>query len=167
MVLLFPYMKFCEHNCDLFFYFLLLICHQDSFPILEKLKLRGGGARMISQGQFSEELFCNLKFLQVYDDKSIHFPLRILQRFHHLHELHLKSSSYKEIFSYEEDETLVEKLTVGDCQNLIQLVPSSTSFKNPTFLKATGCNGLKNLMTSSMAKSLVHRRNDNKKIASQ
>ncbi|TXG65706.1 hypothetical protein EZV62_006981 [Acer yangbiense] len=148
------------------------LVEKDSFPILEKLILIGEGARMISQGQFSEELFCNLKFLQVYKDKSVVlFPLRILQRFQHLHELHLKSSSYKEIFSYEEDETHVrvdskpdmvlsklEKLTVGDCQNLIQLVPSSTSFQNLTVLKVCSCDGLKNLMTSSTAKRLVQLR---------
>ncbi|TXG65713.1 hypothetical protein EZV62_006988 [Acer yangbiense] len=143
---------------------------KDSFPILEKLILIGGGARMMLQ--FSEELFCNLKFLQVYNDKSIVlFPLRILQRFCHLHELHLKCSSYKEIFSYEEDETHVgvdskldmvlsklDKLTVRDCQNLIQLVPSWTSFENLTVLKVWSCNGLKNLMTSSTAKTLVQLR---------
>ncbi|KAK3200418.1 hypothetical protein Dsin_023833 [Dipteronia sinensis] len=147
------------------------LVEKDSFPILEKLKLIGEATRMISQGQFSEELFCNLKFLRVKNDKSVLFPLRILQRFRHLHVLHLKSSSYKEIFSYEEDGTHVgvdskldmiisklEKLTVADCQNLIQLVPSSTSFQNLTVLKVWGCHGLKNLMTSSTAKRLVQLR---------
>ncbi|KAK2633598.1 hypothetical protein Ddye_028435 [Dipteronia dyeriana] len=148
----------------------LFIVEKDSFPVLEKLILSGEGARMISLS--SEEFFCNLKFLQVYNDKSVVlFPLRILKRFRHLHELHLRYSSYKEIFLYEENETHVgvdsklemvlsklERLTVGDCQNLIQLVPSSTSFQNLTVLKVWNCDGLKNLMTSSTAKRLVQLR---------
>ena len=123
---------------------------------------------MISQGQFSEELFSNLKFLEVGNDKSTVFPL-CLQIFRHLHELYLEYNSYKEIFLYEEDDTHVgidfkldtvlkklESLMVEDCVNLIdQLVPSSTSFQNLTFLKVCGCDGLKNLMTSSTAKGLV------------
>ncbi|KAK2640679.1 hypothetical protein Ddye_028474, partial [Dipteronia dyeriana] len=95
------------------------------------------------------------------------FPLCLL-RFRHLHELYLEYNSYKEIFLYEEDETHVgivskldsvlqklESLIVEDCVNLIQIVPSSASFQNLTFLKVCGCDGLKNLMTSSTAKSLV------------
>ncbi|TXG65743.1 hypothetical protein EZV62_007018 [Acer yangbiense] len=41
------------------------------------------------------------------------------ERIRHLQKLHLESSSYKEIFSYEDDET--------DVENLIKLVPSSVA----------------------------------------
>ncbi|KAK3200439.1 hypothetical protein Dsin_023854, partial [Dipteronia sinensis] len=74
--------------------------------------------------------------------------------------------SYKEI--YKKDETHVgidykpdivlqqlESLIVKSCENLIKLVPSTASFQNLTFLKVMSCNGLKNLMTASTAKSLV------------
>ncbi|KAK3200438.1 hypothetical protein Dsin_023853 [Dipteronia sinensis] len=149
----------------------LFLVEKDSFPVLEKLILRGEGTQMISQGQFSEQLFCNLKFLGVYNDNSAVFPLCILQRFCHLQELHLIFSFYGEIFSYEKDETHVgidskldmvlqklESLFVEYCDNLIQLVPSSTSFQNLTFLEVMSCKGLRNLMTSSTAKSLLQLR---------
>ena len=118
--------------------------------------------------KFPEHQFSKLKSLVVFDDESTVFPFGMIQRFHKLEELKLTDSSYKEIFSYEEDEAHVgvdskldmvlsklEMLIVGDCQNLIQLVPSSTSFQNLKFLKVCGCDGLKNLMTSSTAKGLV------------
>ncbi|KAK2640660.1 hypothetical protein Ddye_028455 [Dipteronia dyeriana] len=80
---------------------------KDSFSNLEKLKLAGKDIKMTLLGKFSEQLFCNLKFLEVCYDKSVVFPLCILQRFRHLQELRLRFSSYSEIFSYEKDETHV------------------------------------------------------------
>ncbi|TXG65740.1 hypothetical protein EZV62_007015 [Acer yangbiense] len=150
----------------------LFLVEKDSFPYLEKLILGGKAIKMmILLGQFSEELFCNLKFFKVQDKESVVFPLCILQGFRHLQNLCLESCSYKEIFSYQEDETHVwidskldtvlqklESLEVEGCHNLIQLWPSSASFQNLTFLRVWHCNGLKNLMTSSTAKSLVQLR---------
>ncbi|KAK1580980.1 hypothetical protein Q3G72_001861 [Acer saccharum] len=71
------------------------------------------------------------KFLSVLDTEG--FPeLELLWRIRHLQKLHLESSSYKEIFSYEEDETHVGidteldiilqqlgSLTVRSCENLM------------------------------------------------
>ncbi|TXG65745.1 hypothetical protein EZV62_007020 [Acer yangbiense] len=150
----------------------LFLVEKDSFPYLEKLILGGNAIKlMILLGQFSEELICNLKFFEVLDEESVVFPLCILKRVRHLQKLCLISCSYKEIFSYQEDETHVwidskldtvlqklESLEVEGCHNLIQLWPSSASFQNLTFLRVWHCNGLKNLMTSSTAKSLVQLR---------
>ncbi|KAK3200436.1 hypothetical protein Dsin_023851 [Dipteronia sinensis] len=148
----------------------LFLVEKDSFPNLEKLKLRGEAIKIL-QSQFSEQLFCNLKFLEVYNDKSVIFPICILQRLRHMKDLRLQYSSYKEIFSYDEDKTHVvidsrldmvlqklECLMVYYCVNLIQVVPSSASFQNLTFFRVWSCNGLKNMMTSSTAKSLVQLR---------
>ncbi len=49
----------------------------------------------------------------------------------------------------------LESLEVWWCENLINLVPSSASFKNLTTLEVWCCERLMNLVTSSTAKSLV------------
>ncbi len=49
----------------------------------------------------------------------------------------------------------LESLEVWWCENLINLVPSSASFKNLTTLELWYCQRLMNLVTSSTAKSLV------------
>ncbi|GAU50691.1 hypothetical protein TSUD_410470, partial [Trifolium subterraneum] len=46
-------------------------------------------------------------------------------------------------------------MIVLQCSSLIKLVPSSATFKNMTYLEVANCNGLKNLITSATAKSLV------------
>ncbi|XP_031252467.1 uncharacterized protein LOC116110377 isoform X2 [Pistacia vera] len=49
-----------------------------------------------------------------------------------------------------------EELLVYQCHNLINLVPSSTSFDNLITLNVWKCDGLVNLVTSSTAKSMVN-----------
>ncbi|KAK9195891.1 hypothetical protein WN943_004019 [Citrus x changshan-huyou] len=49
-------------------------------------------------------------------------------------------------------------LRVTKCCRLINLVPSSTSFQNLTTLEISYCNGLKNVLTFSIAKTLVRLR---------
>jgi len=49
----------------------------------------------------------------------------------------------------------LEGLRIGNCPNLITLIPSSLSFKNLTNLDLDYCNGLIHLMTTKTAKSLV------------
>ncbi|KAL5768390.1 hypothetical protein ACOSP7_014942 [Xanthoceras sorbifolium] len=80
----------------------LFLVKKGYFPNLEELKLKGEGVKLISQGQFSEQLFGKLKFLEVSNDESAVFPLCILQRFHNLEKLVLIDGSYEEIFSYGE-----------------------------------------------------------------
>ncbi|XP_039690151.1 uncharacterized protein [Medicago truncatula] len=49
----------------------------------------------------------------------------------------------------------VKSIRVHQCSSLIMLVPSSVTFSYMTNLEVTNCNGLKNLITHSTAKSLV------------
>ena len=49
----------------------------------------------------------------------------------------------------------LETLEVRSCDDLIDLAPSSASFQNLTTVKIYECNGLKNLFTPSVAKTLV------------
>ncbi|TXG66108.1 hypothetical protein EZV62_007383 [Acer yangbiense] len=156
---------------------------RDSFPNLEELILSGQADKMISWIQFSEHLFCKLKCLEVCNDESKIFPLDILQRFHHLEILQLWDSWYEEILPYGEVEKYpqikslhlrslyklehiwkqdtklvlqsVEALVIWNCHKLIYLALSSANFQNLTTICVSECNTLKNLVTSSTAKSLV------------
>ncbi|TXG69543.1 hypothetical protein EZV62_004478 [Acer yangbiense] len=49
----------------------------------------------------------------------------------------------------------LESLKVVECNNLITLVPTSASFQNMGYMKISGCNGLRSLVTATVAKSLV------------
>ena len=49
----------------------------------------------------------------------------------------------------------LERLIVSKCSSLTKLVPSSVTFSYMTYLEVTNCNGLKNLITHSTAKSLI------------
>ncbi|CAJ2673478.1 unnamed protein product [Trifolium pratense] len=50
----------------------------------------------------------------------------------------------------------LEELCVWDCPSLISLVPSSTSFKNLTYLQVDKCKELVYLITTSTAETLIH-----------
>ncbi|WJX31885.1 hypothetical protein P8452_20272 [Trifolium repens] len=49
----------------------------------------------------------------------------------------------------------LESIDVHQCSSLVKLVPSSVTFNYLTYLEVTNCNGLKDLITYSTAKSLV------------
>ncbi|KEH19445.1 Rpp4C4, putative [Medicago truncatula] len=61
----------------------------------------------------------------------------------------------KEGFQMDPVLQFLESIYVYQCSSLTMLVPSSVSFSYMTFLEVTNCNGLKNLITHSTAKSLV------------
>ncbi|KAL2336508.1 hypothetical protein Fmac_010954 [Flemingia macrophylla] len=71
----------------------------------------------------------------------------------HLKELVLSSSQIKDIgfLRY----PVLERLSLKECDNLSVLAPPSVSLTYLTFLEVKGCDGLRNLMASSTAKSLV------------
>ena len=73
-----------------------------------------------------------------------------------LKELTLTSSEIKDI-GFERDLVLqrVERLVLFYCRKLINLVQPSVSLTHLTYLEVKNCSGLKNLMASSTAKSLV------------
>ena len=119
---------------------------------------------MMWQGQVPECLFHKLKILGVQNDESIVLPLGIIKRFRNLEMLSLSCGSYEEIFSYREDDTCknekftsllpyglkymrkqdfkldlalqnLDVLIVKGCYSLINLMPASASFQNPTYWK--------------------------------
>ncbi|TXG69540.1 hypothetical protein EZV62_004475 [Acer yangbiense] len=49
----------------------------------------------------------------------------------------------------------LKSLEVVECNSLITLVPTSASFQNLGYMEISGCNGLINLVTATVAKSLV------------
>ena len=65
----------------------------------------------------------------------------------------------KQIFKQESTNTNnLEKLEIFRCDNLTNLVPSSTSFQNLTTLIVYLCHGMIHVLTSSTARSLVRLR---------
>ncbi|KDO46326.1 hypothetical protein CISIN_1g027448mg [Citrus sinensis] len=65
----------------------------------------------------------------------------------------------KQIFKQESTNTNnLEQLEIFECDNLTNLVPSSTSFQNLTTLKVSLCHGMIHLLTSSTARNLVRLR---------
>ncbi|KAL5825621.1 hypothetical protein ACOSQ3_021684 [Xanthoceras sorbifolium] len=115
----------------------------------ERLSLSGREVKMILQ-KLPEHQFSKLKRLEVFDDESTVLSFGMLQRFHNLEKLKLTDSLYREILSREEyldkldnleqmwkeDSKLnlilpnLEILKVYKCNNLITLIPASTSFQN-------------------------------------
>ncbi|KAL5825716.1 hypothetical protein ACOSQ3_021779 [Xanthoceras sorbifolium] len=81
-----------------------------AFSNLENVTISRNHIKMVWQSLFPVHLFPKLQCLKVKDDESSVLPLGILERFHNLKKLKLKSSSYKEIFLYEEVEKHAETL---------------------------------------------------------
>lgn len=75
-----------------------------------------------------------------------------------LKELILTNLFHLEVIGFEHDPLLqrVKRLLINGCLKLTSLVPSSVSFCYLSYLEVVNCISLKNLMTSSTAKSLVH-----------
>ncbi|TXG48206.1 hypothetical protein EZV62_027500 [Acer yangbiense] len=127
-----------------------------AFSNLEKVTICRNHIRIICQSSYPEDLFPNLEFLEVTDDKSTVFPPDILVRFHNLKKLKLTSSSYKEIFSFEEVEkhtrTLVQikSLCIRHLDNLKQLWKQDSKMdlilQKLEFLQVNWCDSLIILM---------------------
>ncbi|KAH9688656.1 putative disease resistance protein [Citrus sinensis] len=138
-------------------------------------------------GLFPEDLLCKLKCLDVrLDESSTILSLDdFLQRFHTIKILLIGGDNYvlerslenlengmnammrginhrrelKQIFKQESTNTNdLERLSIFECHNLTNLVPSSTSFQNLTTLTVCGCHGMIHVLTSSAARSLVRLR---------
>ncbi|KAJ7951085.1 Disease resistance protein family [Quillaja saponaria] len=76
------------------------------------------------------------------------------QLFHNCEELSLNRKDYKVLSSGKLETNLLSRL--NRCSSLKNLVPSLVSSPNLTTLKVSNCDGLEKLLTSSIAKSLVH-----------
>ncbi|KAH9688115.1 Disease resistance protein [Citrus sinensis] len=152
------------------------------FPNLEELKV---DAKYIGTNKylFSEDLLCKLKYLYVelVDERTILSLGDFLQRLHTMKVLQIRGHGAwlpKEQVEngmmvemreakYQLEHILIEEssvtsnlviLHVKGCDRLVNLVPSSTSFQNLTNLVVSCCKGLKIVLTSSIAKTLVRLR---------
>ena len=153
------------------------------FPNLEYLIVDEKHIRV-----FPEDLLCKLKCLDVWLDESTPILSLddFLLRFHTVKILFLlggdgyiwddsfeevengmtamikgidECSDLKQISKQESSNTSnLEILVILHCDNLINLVPPSTSFQTLTCLMVCRCDGMINVLTSSIAKSLVRLR---------
>ncbi|KAJ4721769.1 Disease resistance protein [Melia azedarach] len=128
------------------------------FPKLEELTLIGKGVEII--WHFPEALFCKLKYLdvQLLDKSTVFLSLDFLQRFHSMKRVTIEGdlfasnikaengmsamikninvcSDLKHILKEESNVDHLVHLQVFMCENLINLVPSSTSFRSLTTLE--------------------------------
>ncbi|KAI9076860.1 hypothetical protein K1719_041164 [Acacia pycnantha] len=103
-----------------------------------KVVLDEDDAIIIRNGQFPADCFPKVEILQIegFAEEWVTFPYTLLQRFPNLKELHVKNSSFEEIFPSH--------------------TPSFTSFHNLTELKVSKCHQLVYLVTTSTTKSLVN-----------
>ncbi|KAI9076880.1 hypothetical protein K1719_041184 [Acacia pycnantha] len=103
-----------------------------------KLVLDEDDAIMIRNDQFPADCFSEMEILQIegFVEKWVTFPYTLLERFPKLNELHVKNSSFEEIFPSH--------------------TPSFTSFHYLTVLKVSECHQLVYILTTSTTKSLVN-----------
>ena len=144
------------------------------------MKLDSKEVMAIWNGQFPEDLFHNLKILglECFHEHST-FPSHLLERFPNLEMLEVSQSSFETIFPWEGRNdhcsrvfTHINQLRFENLSllkyiwnihgslfiyslNLKKLAPSSLSFQNLTILIIYQCDGLVNLVTSSMARNFV------------
>ncbi|KAL9447639.1 hypothetical protein AB3S75_015167 [Citrus x aurantiifolia] len=152
------------------------------FPNLEKLKV--DAKRVVTNKYlFSEDLLCKLKYLYVelVDERTILSLGDFLQRLHTMKVLEIgghgawlpkeqvENGMRVEIreAKYQLEHILIEEssvtnnlviLHVKGCDRLVNLVPSSSSFQNLANLVVSCCEGLKIVLTPSIAKTLVRLR---------
>ncbi|MFQ6670384.1 hypothetical protein Gotur_035328, partial [Gossypium turneri] len=91
-------------------------------PQLEEVSFTDDCIKMISDGQYESDLFCNIKFLRIsfYSDVSVVFLISFLRRFYNLESLELCSYNFKELASFEidarEDKDII--ITIPKVKNL-------------------------------------------------
>ncbi|KAL9450745.1 hypothetical protein AB3S75_012472 [Citrus x aurantiifolia] len=156
------------------------------FPGLEELRADAKYIAT-NNSLFPEDVLCKLKCLEAEfgDESTTIFSLDdFFRRFHTIKVLCIGGGSYawgakekaengmvviiREVnkcndlkhFLKQESSVMdhLEQLKISECSHLINLVPSSSSFQNLTTLVVSYCKGLKNVLTSSAAKTLVRLR---------
>ncbi|KAJ9185577.1 hypothetical protein P3X46_005194 [Hevea brasiliensis] len=136
------------------------------FPKLEELWLDSKSFKMLLQSEFLTEFFSKLKVvaLRFFPDKSCASLFRFLPKLPNLEELGVRDCSLKELFVLkglggEQKDTItpsrIRALKLDNLGDLINLAPSSATFQNLTTLEVRNCNELKNMVTSTAAKSMV------------
>ncbi|KAH9754248.1 AAA domain-containing protein [Citrus sinensis] len=156
------------------------------FPTLEGLRV--DAKHMATICQLPEDFICKLKCLEImFDGSTTTSSLDFLQRFHTIKILHIAGGQYSVAYSVfekvengmkaiisevnkcyrlkhilkQDPSSIMENLEwleVIQFDNLANLVPSLTSFRNLTTLMLWRCKGLRNVLTSSTAKTLVRLR---------
>ncbi|XP_028755720.1 uncharacterized protein LOC114715080 [Neltuma alba] len=122
---------------------------------LEELTLRGKGAEMIGSGQLSMYHFPKVKLLHLHVSyKATTISYKLLKSFPNLAKLTL--GGHIEKASGGDDVPLPIKLTLNYISKITSLVPLLVSSPNLTHLHVECCYELTTLMTSSVARSLVH-----------
>ncbi|KAI9076884.1 hypothetical protein K1719_041188 [Acacia pycnantha] len=112
--------------------------YQQRFVASREVVLDEDDAIMIRNDQFPTDHCPQVEILVIerFVEEWVTFPYTLLKRFPKLNELHMKNSSFEEIFpSY---------------------APSSSSFHNLTMLRVSKCHQLVYLVTCSTVKSLVN-----------
>ncbi|KAJ9185573.1 hypothetical protein P3X46_005190 [Hevea brasiliensis] len=136
------------------------------FPKLEELSLDSKSVIMMLQSEFPTEFFSKLKVVELrfFTNKSCASLFRFLPKLPNLEELGVRDCSLKELFVLkglggDQKDTItpsrIRALNLNNLGDLINLALSSATFQNLTTLEVRNCNGLKNMVTSTAAKSMV------------
>ncbi|KAJ7954388.1 Disease resistance protein [Quillaja saponaria] len=121
--------------------------------------------------QFSEDFYSNLNSLLLKgpDDASVLFPFSFFKKLCYLEQLHLMNAFVEELYpcggpkGFGEGEEAVsiilaqlKKLGLVNLLNLrVSFIFSAVSLNNLTVLRVSGCHEFTNLLTSTVAKSLM------------
>ncbi|KAF2294502.1 hypothetical protein GH714_012027 [Hevea brasiliensis] len=153
-------------------------------PKLEELTLEHKDLIAIQHRQLSFQHFFKLKVLTLSNlqNRSQLFLIGFLKTLHYVETIVVESGNLEELFScegftlvknlklftvdnlkqiWDVDSRLkpvlqhLETLSVNRCNNLTNIVPSSSSFLNLASLEVSSCEGLVNLITVSTAKTMV------------
>ncbi|KAL4377735.1 hypothetical protein GQ457_02G035620 [Hibiscus cannabinus] len=119
-----------------------LFCFIQSLPNLEVLQVK--------RAAFEELFPC-----EVLRDEEKHAATLALLKELTLMELPMLTHLWKKEESFAEVLYNLEILQVMECSRLMNLVPTSLSFKHLTTLKVSKCHGFRNLVTFTTAKSMV------------
>ncbi|KAF2294493.1 hypothetical protein GH714_011958 [Hevea brasiliensis] len=151
---------------------------------LEELTLEHKDLIAIQHRQLSFQHFFKLKVLTLSNlqNRSQLFLIGFLKTLHYVETIVVELGNLEELFScegftlvknlklscvnnlkqiWDQDSRLkpilqhLETLSVKDCDSLINIVPSSSSFLNLATLEVSCCGGLVNLITASIAKTMV------------
>ena len=109
---------------------------------LETLVVEGGSIQVLFslEGLVGEEQFVLVKHLELSD----------LYNLKHIWKSNQHSPLNQSLLRH------LETLRVQGCNNLINIAPSSSSFKNLSTLHVRHCKGMVNLVTASTARTMVH-----------
>ncbi|XP_058003601.1 uncharacterized protein LOC110667642 [Hevea brasiliensis] len=130
------------------------------FPNLEELSLDCKSTILMLQSEFPTQFFSQVKVCELcfFPNKSPAYLFGFLPRLSNLEKPGVRDSNLKELLRFEtlcsdqQNATILLRIRALKLDNL---APCSASFQNLTTLQLRLCNRLKNLVASSMGKSMV------------